>query len=273
MNAINSNNYLLSWIENLQAHGKNTFSFEQACAQFRNISDKAILQALSRLSSKNKVVSIFKGFYLIIPPEYSNKGIIPPMLFIDSLMNYTGKQYYVGLLSAAALYGAAHQQPQEFFVVNQLPAIRPTNKKGIKINYIGRKEIPDKFLVKRKTESGYVNVSSPELTAVDLLQYEKHIGGINRASTVINELSEEMNSDAFSDEFIRSVPRVMLQRLGYIVERNVGNIELANAIFKGLKDQYSVLERMPLKPGYPEKGFRTDSKWKIIENKEIEIDE
>lgn len=32
-------------------------------------------------------------------------------------MKFLGQPYYVGLLSAAALHGAAHHQPQEFQVV------------------------------------------------------------------------------------------------------------------------------------------------------------
>ena len=40
------------------------------------------------------------------------------MLWIDDLMRFHHVPYYVGLLSAAALHGAAHQQPQEFQVVS-----------------------------------------------------------------------------------------------------------------------------------------------------------
>jgi len=266
-------NYLLNWIENLQAHGKLTFTYEQACNQFKGISNTAIGLSLNRLSGKGKVVSIFKGFYVIIPAEYSSKGIIPPILFIDSLMNYIGKSYYVGLLSAAALHGAAHQQPQEFFVINQLPFIRPTSKKGIKINYIGRITIPSNFLENRKTEAGYVKVSNPELTAIDLLQYEKHIGGLNRAATVINELAEIMNPDRINEEFISFVPIVMIQRLGFILDNVVGKSDLANSIYNSVKNKYPTWQRMPLKSGKPEKGYSSDSKWKIVRNINIVIDE
>ncbi|MEF8985500.1 MAG: type IV toxin-antitoxin system AbiEi family antitoxin [Bacteroidales bacterium] len=68
-----------------------------------------------------------------MPPEYSSRGVLPPVLFIHQLMQYIGKSYYIGLLSAAALHGAAHQQPQEFFVVTSSKQA-PTKKKGLKIN-------------------------------------------------------------------------------------------------------------------------------------------
>jgi len=267
-----NNNYLLTWIEKLQAHGKYTFTYEQACSQFKDVSNSAIILALSRLSSKNKVVSVFKGFYVIVTPEYSLKGMIPPLLFIDSLMKYTSRPYYVGLLSAAALHGAAHQRSQEFFVINQLPTLRPTSKKGIKINYIGRIYVPENLLVQRKTEAGYVLVSNPELTAIDLLQYEKHIGGINRAATVINELADAMKPENFTEEFLSFAPIVMLQRLGYILDNVGGKKDLADELYSLMQKKYPTWQRMPLRTGKPEKGFSSDPKWKIIVNTEIEID-
>jgi predicted transcriptional regulator of viral defense system len=268
-----NNNYLLTWIESLQAQGKYTFTYEQACSRFNDVSNPAIMKALSRLSSKNKVVSVFKGFYVIITPEYSLKGMVPPLLFIDSLMKYAGRPYYVGLLSAAALHGAAHQRSQEFFVINQLPHLRPTTKKGIKINYIGRVDVPKNFLEQRKTEAGYVQVSNPELTAIDLLQYEKHIGGINRAATVINELAEVMKPEGFTEDLISFAPVVMLQRLGFILDKIVGKPDLGDALYSGLTKKYASWQRMPLRTGKSEIGFSSDSKWKIVVNAEIEIDE
>lgn len=50
-------------------------------------------------------------------------------------MNSLNKKYYVGMLSAAALYGAAHQQPMEFFVITKKPALRNIKNKKLKINF------------------------------------------------------------------------------------------------------------------------------------------
>ena len=61
------------------------------------------------------------------------------------------------------------------------------------MKFIIKKNIPTSFLIQKKTKSGYVLVSSPELTAMDLILYDKEIGGINRAATVLNELAEELN--------------------------------------------------------------------------------
>jgi len=80
------------------------------------------------ISEKDEIAQIRQGFYVIIPPEYSKQGIIPPYLYIDDLMKSLDKPYYVGLLSAAALYGAAHQQPTGYTVITQSPAPRSIDK-------------------------------------------------------------------------------------------------------------------------------------------------
>jgi predicted transcriptional regulator of viral defense system len=185
-------NYLLTWVEKQQSQGKYVFSLEKVLKEFTDQSEDAIELALNRLSKKNRVISIYKGFYLIIPPEYAAKGILPPLMFIDDLMSFIGKSYYIGLLSAAALHGAAHQQPQEFFVVTTSKQFT-TKKKDVKINYFTRKTIPEKLLEKRETEFGYVKVSSAELTAADLVYYHNRIGGLDRVCNIIMELAETID--------------------------------------------------------------------------------
>jgi predicted transcriptional regulator of viral defense system len=238
-----------------------------------NYSETAIKSALKRLSKKGKIVSVHKGFYLIISAPYANRGILPPALFMDSFMNYLKRPYYVGLLSAAALYGAAHQQPQEYFVVTDFPVLRPTQKKGLKVNFISKKIIEKRLLKERKTESGYLKVSSPVLTASDLVQFEKRSGGITRVAAVLNELVEEMDPREFNPVFFESTPVTSIQKLGYLIEKIIRNGTLADKLFKASKKNRLEFFRIPLKPSAPIKGFSSDNRWKIIPNIEIEMEE
>ena len=128
-------NYLLHFIENLQNQGKYTFSLTQIRKEFKSLSNSALQMGLNRLVKKNKIVSVHKGFYVIVPVEYASRGLLPVISFIDSLMAYLKRPYYVGLLSAAALHGASHQQAQEFFIVTNLPPLRSKLVKGHKINF------------------------------------------------------------------------------------------------------------------------------------------
>ena len=176
------------------------------------------------------------------------------MLFIDKLMQFIGKPYYVGLLSAAALHGAAHQQPQEFFVITD--SIQTTTlKKGLRINYITKKNIPDNFLEKRKTEMGYVNVSNPELTAVDLIYYDNRIGGINRAASVLNELAEVMKPERITGELIEKFSVPSIQRLGYILDVVLGQKILADKLYSESQNLKKDFFRQPLKAGKEKTGL------------------
>jgi predicted transcriptional regulator of viral defense system len=177
-------------------------------------------------------------------------------------MKELDRSYYLALLNAAAYHGASHQQPQEFFVVTGFPVLRPMQKKGLKVNYISKKEIPETLLDTRKTEAGYLKISNPALTATDLIQYAKRVGGINRVATVLAELAESIKIDAFDVNLLNHVPITALQRLGY----------LANALYMALLKTNATLFRIPLKASAPGKGFAADERWKVIVNTEIEID-
>jgi hypothetical protein len=115
--------------------------------------------------------------------------MLPPYLFIDDLMKSLDKPYYVGLLSAAALHGAAHQQPMGYTVITQSPAPRSINR--LKIVFFSRQDFLQDGIIQKKTPAGYINVSSPELTALEFFDYIRKFG-INRITTVLQELAEAM---------------------------------------------------------------------------------
>ena len=101
-------------MEDLPKKGIITFSIEEAYQLFPSISKRGTASALLRLVSKGKILSVWKGFYVIIPIEYAHKGVVPPVVYINQLMTYLKRQYYIGLLDAAAFYAAAHQRPQVY---------------------------------------------------------------------------------------------------------------------------------------------------------------
>jgi predicted transcriptional regulator of viral defense system len=261
------------WINQLQANGKYGFALQQFRSNFVEQSEIAHKFALKRLVDKKQIISIYKGYYLIIPPQYRSKGILPPNLFLDAFMTELGRPYYLSLLNAAAMHGASHQQPQEFFVVTTFPVLRSTKKKGLKINYISKKEIPEKLLDIKKTESGYLKISNPALTATDLIQFAKRVGGLNRVATVLSELIENIKPESFDSTLLQFVPITALQRLGYLLDKVLDDTELANTLYEALLKNNSPLFRIPLKASAPVKGFATDERWKVILNTTIEIDE
>lgn len=260
------------WVEDLPKKGIITFSTEEVYQLFPSIRKRGIASALLRLVTKGKILSVWKGFYVIIPIEYAHKGVVPPVVYVNQLMEYLKRQYYIGLLDAAAFYAAAHQRPQVFTVITGLPSVRTSEKKGIKMKFIIKKNIPTSLLVQKKTKSGYVLVSSPELTASDLILYEKEIGGINRAATVLNELAEELNFRDSSISLFSNTPIAVVQRLGYLLEE-LDYTELADDLLHKAKEAGILFRKAPLKTGKNSEDCDYNAKWKLIINEEIEIDE
>jgi predicted transcriptional regulator of viral defense system len=263
-------NYLEQYILNLQKSGLLSFSLDELRKQFPSSSDIALKFALNRIFKKNKIVSVLKGFYIIIPPEYQNTKVLPPELFLDSLFKYLERPYYLGLLSAAALHGASHQQGMESYVFISKPPIRPTRIKGLKINYVVKSTFPESGLEKRKTASGYINISSSELTAIDLVEYQQRVGGLNRVSTILYELSESMQPEKLNEVLQNKVSLSAIQRLGYILDAVINKQKTSSVIKNYLTGKKKF--RVPLKPGIKKKGFPVNPDWKVIENYKIETD-
>jgi predicted transcriptional regulator of viral defense system len=111
-----SNTTLPDYIDTLQSQGQYWFLRHRAMSDV-NLSSDAFKLAAYRLIKKTRIQRIRGEFYVIIPLEYRSVGCLPAPWFIDDLMQYCRSDYYVGLLSAAALYGAAHQQPMTFQVI------------------------------------------------------------------------------------------------------------------------------------------------------------
>ena len=262
-------NKLLEFIEDKQRYGYYYFTLEDVKNSFES-SELAVRKALLRHSAKGRIHSVHKGFYVIITPEYYGMGMLPVVMFINDLMNYLKRPYYLGLLSAAALYGAAHQKPQESFVITTGTPLRPTLAKKIKINYSIKSQFPEFGIEEKKSVTGYFKVSGPELTAIDLIQFEHRIGGLNRAATVLTELAEVLNKTALKKIAMEYASIASIQRLGFILDKILQQPQLADSLKQALKGKK--LYRVPLKASGKRVGFLVDDSWNIIINTEIESD-
>ena len=262
------------WINDQQKRGRITFSYQKVVVQFPTITKQGVKNALNRLVRKNEIISIFKGFYAVIPIGYALRGMVPPELYIDDLMKYLNRQYYISLLNAAVFYGAAHQQPQIFSVITSYPTLRDTTKKGGSIVFTAtRKTIPQMWLKPFRTEYGDIQVSKPELTAADLITFQKDIGGLNRACTILYELAESINFEQLDKLFFDYVPTSTIQRLGYLLENELEQLDLAEVLFVKSQEYNCKFQKTPLKYSKPTDDCETNAKWKIIINETIEIDE
>ena len=75
-----------------------------------------------------------RGFYVCVPDRYQLRGDVPPSFYVDDLMRQLGREYYLGLTSSAAIWGAGHQRIHKDFAVVTLPRMRGS---GLTHDYLG----------------------------------------------------------------------------------------------------------------------------------------
>jgi predicted transcriptional regulator of viral defense system len=124
-----------------------------------------------------------------------------------------------------------------------------------------------------KTENGTVQVASPELTAADLITYQKEVGGLDRVATVLSELAESLNFSKLNHEFFEYVPKSSIQRLGYLLEQPLEQNGLAHTLYEKTQKFNRKFQLIPLKYKYKTENCKINHKWKVVINKQIEIDE
>lgn len=260
---------ILEYIEELERLGKTTFSLTQAQEKLQK-SRNAIKSAIQHVSKNGKIVSPAKGFYVIVPPQYKKLGCIPAEQFIEPLMEYLKINYYVGLLSAAAYHGAAHQAVQTYQVITE-KAYRSIRCGEVSIKFITKKNFDTTNIIRFHNAYTIVNVSSPEATAVDLLLYMRQSGGLNHIMTVLSELYEAIKSDELRKVSEKHKEYACKQRLGYLLEL-IPAPELAEVIKEDLAKAKRIYY-IPLRNDLPcSKENTKNTTWNIIENFRVEGD-
>jgi hypothetical protein len=149
---------------------------------------------------------------------------------------------------------------------------------AIGINFIYKKslaKLPLQYIAK---EEGYLKVSSPELTAMDLVLYTRQSAGLGNIATVLYELIDSINANKLISLAKLTRGKGWVQRLGYILEQLDSDNDksanhktrVINKLAKYLAQQE--LTYLKLTPELPIKGCDRNSKWKIIENTTVESD-
>ena len=263
------------WIEKQAEHGKITFTLEELKAAFMEMPLAVLRAGLYREKKRKTIVGVWRGFYLILPLEYRGVGMMPPGEFIDKLMAYLGRPYCVSLLNAAAIYGAAHQRPMRFTVMTSNPPLRSTIKGANRIDFIAKrsfgKVIPAELTRRVKTQYGAMNVTTPEFTALSLVQYVHASGGLSHVLTVLAELMEACHWEQLPDLLMKNVPVSAAQRLGYMMDRLLGESAAADSLHRQLTSRFR-LHPVPLSPGEVCNNSDMDEKWKVIINAHPEND-
>ena len=258
------------WIHSREIRGRATFSIADVKDAFAERPSKSINTELSRQVSRGRVQSVYRGFYVIVPVQYQLKGVIPPAYYLNDLMDYVGKPYYLGLLSAAAMHGASHQRAMKTQVMTVVPRIKESGKNSL-LDWNYRQEIPEAFVVEKNAEIGTLRYSGPELTAVDLVQFASHVGGYQRVATVLAELMDSVDMEKMG-ELLRFTTVATIQRLGYLLECVLSRQDQADALFQVLKEQ-GTWNSILLSNVQNRRDGAPANRWHVNGNIDIEVDD
>ena len=264
---------LQEWVTNEMVRGRYIFTKNDVVNLQLPISDQALQNGLNRLTDHGTIMSPWQNFYVIIPTEYKLRGVVPPSFYIDRLMKFLGRDYYVSLLSAAELNGASHQKAMVFHTTVNGGPIRSGVKNGTRLEFTLRQNLPLEFVRQVKTQMGYMNVAGAELTALDIVAEEQKIGGLSRAAEILVELCEQTEWSEAKLPLLGYFSCATIQRLGYLLEL-IEEEEQADRLYGLLKQTGKTMRKTPLKQSVAIDGdMPIDARWKIIKNYEIDIDE
>ncbi len=256
---------LVGWIEDLQAHGFSSFSTAEA-QQTLGSSEANVQVGLSRLTRKGQLIRPVKGLYVIVAPEHRAIGGPPPLWYIDAVMQHLGMRYYVGLLRAAALHGASQQAPQELQVISDAQRRVRTVGRG-RIRWVTKMDVASAAVQQMVTPTGTITVSSPEVTAADLVRYPQHAGYWDNIATVLADLGARLDAERLAVA-VRN-DHVTARRLGYLLDL-VGHHHQADRLRAELETPGTRI--YPLDPSQLIRGAPIDERWHLAINTSVDPD-
>jgi hypothetical protein len=271
---INNRLTLPDYMTDLLSAGRAVFTREEAIAAL-GVTAHGFLKAAARQQRRRALLNPRRGFYVVVPPQFLSWGGPPPTWYIDDLMRHEGHPYYVGLVKAAELHGATHQAVMGFQVVTdkRIPKIRAGRSI---ISFVYRKDMPRVAgaVIGHKTDTGSMKISSPELTALDLLRYARIAGTIDGIATVLSDLGAKLRPEALA-KLAPAFERTVIQRLGYLMD-HVKQPKCATVLHNHLQKSKPLpwVELEPYRRGKKSsQPVERNERWNVIVRRQPELDE
>lgn len=261
--AANSVSDVADW---LLSRGQVTASTEEI-AELLGIPTSQVRHRLRPQITKNLMFSPARGLWIPIPPQFRTWGSTPALDFIDPLMRHLNREYYVGWLSAAEVFGASHQRPQVTQVATDRQ-LKPISTGRARIEFYFHQHFVDLLRQRLQTNTGKIWISTPELTLLDLVDAPTRGGGLSNVATVIHDLSQEVRIK--TSEIIKIAnlfPAVALRRLGYLAELTDSRIDL-DVLHKAVNN--NPLKRNALLSPLADRKGHVNTKWNLILNEMVE---
>ena len=87
-----------------------------------------------------------------------------------------------------------------------------------RIRFFKKWNVQDVPVMDHKTPTGFMKVSTPEATALDLVRYYEDVGYYGNVLTVLSQLADVMNGNRLVAAAKCGVELAVVQRLGYLLD-------------------------------------------------------
>jgi len=265
------------YLDEQLAHGRSYFSKEESLKAL-GLTAEAFTAQATRLIKKQRLVSPWRGFYIILRPEDRVTGAPDPVRWIDPLMKYLGLDYRISLLRAAAFHGSSHQAAMVFQVIvpKQLRAF-DLGRHRIQFIYqtpvsFAETNLPE-WLQQLKSEAGFAKVAGVELLLLDAARYFHQAGGINSVAQIVHDLGNSADPRKLS-KAASAYENSSVRRLGYLLD-HFGHERQAKVLAPFARKAKSTKPLdpsvKPLLEGMADVSEK-DSTWMLTINEPVEID-
>lgn len=158
-----------------------------------NLSPEDRKQIVFRLKKKKILSPIKRGIYVFSPLEAGPEGVGVDELLIPPLF-FPKKNYYVGYSTMFNYYGFIEQLFQTVYILNTAKSMEKLIC-GLSYKFIKIPENRMYGIEKIKIGDEEVNISSKERTLIDLIYFNKPVGGIAGASRIFTEIVNKNKCD------------------------------------------------------------------------------
>lgn len=216
-------------------------------------------QVVFRLKKKNRLTPIKPGVYVFSPLEAGPAGrginpfLIPPVFFPK-------KNYYIGYSSMFNYYGFTEQLFQTLYILNTSMR-KEKNICGVSCKFL--KILEDRMygLETVKIEGQDIRVSSKERTMIDLLYFNKPVGGIQPAESIFSEIVKKKKCDIKKIiEYAIRFPNVTVRKRTGVLLENAG---ISKVLLKPLAKS---VENTALSSFGKSRKGKLNKKWNAIIN-------
>lgn len=244
-------------LNELYKQGKIIFSIEDAIKILKS-NYLATAKLLSRMTSRNTLMRIKLGKYIIVPQEISGEYIGNWYVAAREMAN--DKKYFISHYSAMDIHNMTTQPLTTVYISSSKRQSPPKNFKErfkfVLIKSINIWGVEENWV----TSTEKVRVSNIEKTILDCLWQPQYAGGISEIAKGIWIRKDKINFPKLLSYVLKFNKYVVAKRLGFILETFGIGEKILSQLRKNINERYDLLDsNLPSKEVFK-------NKWHLIAN-------